>query len=125
MKDTRCRRCRATFLTSMPGSTTVCPYCGYAFEESRESRRKAERSEMVRDCVISAEGAMVKGRTVDISALGVGVRFDGTPPISAEDRVRVVMDEFELDSPAVVIWASEEGARGGTRLGLSFDKRPE
>jgi uncharacterized C2H2 Zn-finger protein len=119
MIDNLCPRCDSKFYTSYPETETRCPFCGFALKSGKDESRSVKRAFIQRDCLLFSGEEVGAGRTVDLSRKGAGVRVMGPMPFKRDDRLRIVIKDFEVDMNARVVWVKGSGGRT-TMAGLRF-----
>lgn len=73
-----------------------------------------------RDCDIIRQGRSYSAKTVDVSKDGVGVELKGEMPFGVDDKLRVKVKGFDIDSDARVVWTKKEPG-SATRAGLRLN----
>lgn len=106
MDSNTCPRCRFNFFTAISGSELVCPFCGFFFRVPRMERRGQERVPLRRECDLCRDDICYRGQTIDVSRGGVCVSLlsTGGPPFDIGETVHMVVNEFDIDSDAKVVW---------------------
>jgi len=119
MKNTSCERCNNHFFTAYNDTNTTCPFCGYSFFITGESMiRSYKRSVINRSCVLAANDLRVIVKARDISEGGIGIEAAPGDPISREERVQIIIEDFDINSSAQISWVSKENDM--LRAGLQF-----
>jgi hypothetical protein len=119
MIDNLCSRCYSKFYTSYPETDMSCPFCGFALVSGKDELRSVERALIERDCLLLDGENVEAGRTADLSVKGAGVTVVGPKPFKKNDRLRVVIKDFEVDINADVVWVKGPADKR-IRLGLKF-----
>ena len=119
MIDNLCSRCYSKFYTSYPETDTSCPFCGFALVSGKDELRSVKRALIRRDCLLLDGENVGAGRTADLSVKGAGVMVMGPMLFKRDDRLRVVIKDFEVDIDADVVWVKGPADKR-TRLGLRF-----
>ncbi len=120
MIDNLCSRCYSKFYTSYPATDTNCPFCGFELVSGNDDLRFVKRASVRRDCLLLDGENVEAGRTVDLSMKGVGVTVTGSMLFKKDDRLRVVIKDFEVDISADVVWV--KGPINKISMGLKFIK---
>ncbi len=120
MINTMCPRCDCSFFTAYLGSDVSCPYCGFSFKVTGQSKvRKHKRNRISRSCELVQGDSVYSALTIDICEGGVGVKMESNPSFDINKGIRVIVGSFEIDSEANVVWSSN--AQDGTfTAGLKF-----
>lgn len=114
-----CSRCKSEFYTVLSASAGLkCPYCGFESKGGAE-RRTEQRARILRDCSILRETESITAKAVDISPKGIGLQFQTQANLSSGEVLRLKINDFDLDSKAVVVW-SVKGSQGRENVGLMF-----
>jgi hypothetical protein len=119
MTNTICPRCRNKFYIAVQGPHLTCPFCGFSFKITEPRRRKETRAATQRDCELLKGSERIFVQTLDISKSGVGVKMTGSMPIDKDDTLQVIIKDFEMDSPAQVVWV-KRFASAMSWAGLKF-----
>ncbi len=120
MINTMCPRCDCNFFTAYFGSEVSCPYCGFGFKVTGQSKvRKHKRNSIVRSCELVHQDSTYPCLTIDICEGGVGVKMKTDPSFDINDGIRVIVGTFEIDAEADIVWSNN--AHDGTfTAGLKF-----
>lgn len=119
MTNIFCPRCQMRFSTTMTVGEIDCPYCGFGFNVVEPEGRGERRTTIERACGLSKGDVSLPARTVNISRSGICVTLAGPAQIVEDDRVRVTVKDFDLDTYASVVWVRSVD-RGTRNAGLSF-----
>lgn len=112
-----CHRCRNAFYTALCSKTVRCPYCGFESKSDGQEKRQDVRARVAKDCVLTAEKESIKAKVIDICERGIGVLATGDIPEGK--TFRVVVEDFELEVNAMIVWKTSFGG-GPARAGLRF-----
>lgn len=123
MLKIRCRRCGSESFTASPENIKRCPYCNFDLQTSAPVRRKEERVEIEKDCLILKGALKVNATATDISRKGVGIRVDGSTPLNIDDTIHVIIDDLDIDSAAKVVWVRRAAKDSGTETGIIFNRQ--
>lgn len=108
MINIKCRRCGSEFYTASPESIKKCPYCSFDLQASSPVRRKEERAEIKKNCVLVKGALRLNATATDISQKGVGIRINDAAPFSIDDTIHVIIEDLDIDSVAKVVWINME-----------------
>jgi hypothetical protein len=117
--DNLCSKCYSKFYTSYPETDTSCPFCGFELKSGHDELRSVKRALIQRSCLLMDGENVGAGRTMDLSVKGAGVTVMGPMSFKRNDRLRVVIKDFEVDMNADVVWVKGPVDKR-TRIGLRF-----
>ncbi len=119
MINIKCRRCGSEFYTASPESIKKCPYCSFDLQTSAPIRRKEERAEIKKNCVLVKGALRLNATATDISEKGVGIRINDAAPFNIDDTIHVIIEDLDIDSVAKVVWINME-KKSVTKSGIRF-----
>ena len=120
MINMKCKRCGFEFYTASPESIRKCPYCGFDFQSGSPIRRKDERAEIKKNCVLVKGALRLDATATDISQNGVGIMVNKEAPLSINDTIHVIIEDLDIDSLARVVWIRKD-KETKTETGLAFN----
>lgn len=119
MINIKCRRCGSEFYTASPESIKKCPYCSFDLQTSAPVRRKEERAEIKKNCVLVKGALRLNATATDISEKGAGIRIIDPAPLNIDDTIQVIIEDLDIDSVAKVVWISTM-KKSVTKSGIRF-----
>jgi len=119
MKNTSCEKCNNHFFTAYNETKTTCPFCGHSFFISGQSMiRSFKRSPINRPCLLSGKDIKATVQALDISKGGLGIEAEPGLPVYKDEKVQIVMEDFDVNSAARVCWVTKQ--QNVLRAGLQF-----
>lgn len=80
--------------------------------------RSYKRSPINRSCILTSNGIKVTVQALDISEGGLGIEAEPGLAVYKDERVQIIMEDFDINSAARVCWVSKE--QNALRAGLQF-----
>jgi len=80
--------------------------------------RSYQRSLINRPCLLTNNKIKVTVKACDISEGGLGIEVDAGVPIAKNEEVNILMEDFDINSAAQIVWINKEGDT--LRAGLQF-----
>lgn len=118
MNKLSCPRCENPFFTAAREPHLPCPYCGFLVKTLEPDRRDQGRTMTQKLCDLLKGEVRVPVKTVDLSDTGVGIKMTGYLPFDKDDTVSILLEDFEIERKAQVIWTKK--FYGISRAGLKF-----
>ncbi len=112
-----CPKCENSLFTAARDSNMPCPECGTVLN-TLEDRRCSDRCTDQKCCDILRGDVKIPAKTVDVSALGLGIKLMGYLPFNQNETVKVSLEGEEVEKLARVIWTKK--FYGISRAGLMF-----
>jgi len=101
-----CPKCHKTIYSSDVETFHPCPYCGFIFSgKYGAERRRDRRTKKGISFLLSFKGQNFKGRTVDLSGTGIGIKILGKPPVAEGDVLALSIADTSMN--AKVMWVKK------------------